>query len=133
MKAGNKTDAVVGHSVLSQENLRHHPAAAGLEGPVVFWSGGEHAGGSAAGDHDGTRDGENSGFLKEETVRFYYCSLAEFVANGMTPALRDWDSRGRPALERDGGEYRYQTGTKYGLKLYARLTVGEKKLADLLA
>ena len=69
--------------VVAAADYRYHMYdAAGIAQPLVFWSEphGETAG-SAAGDHDGLRDGYSSGAAPRGWTRIY-CSLADYLAAG---------------------------------------------------
>jgi len=74
------TDHLETPSVLSSENVRYHPAAYGLQQPIVYWSESYGTQGYEAGDHDGIRDGSSSGVVLGFTR--YYQSLADYLASG---------------------------------------------------
>lgn len=84
------TDSLERPTVLADQYVRYHPAAYGLDKPIVYWSDGLNgSAGYDAGTHDGMRDGAFSG--RPATVfRRYYASLADYLAAG-NPCPSNWD------------------------------------------
>ena len=74
------TDAAFRPMVLKDEHLQYHPAASGLERPVVMWDTTvEVAPGHHPGEHDGIRDGYAP---PQRVFRRIDCSLAEWLEAG---------------------------------------------------
>jgi len=85
-RGGGRTDCEMRPRILAAENLRYHleaiTLAAGGEPVVMFTRGARRVGGHEAGEHDGTRDGDSSGYTDWSKLSICYARLSDWLAAG---------------------------------------------------